>query len=107
MNWKTGIFVALVFVTFAFSNATTNAQGTGYYPYVIARGQDRERIRNTPIELRPNRPLHFYGNAVRRRYYGRPLISPTPMRELIQPVFPQARPQWFGQRTRFSPFIRR
>ncbi|NBS32125.1 MAG: hypothetical protein EBS83_04765 [Planctomycetia bacterium] len=22
---------------------------------------------NTPIEQRPNRPLHFYGNSIRRR----------------------------------------
>ncbi len=39
---------------------------TGWYPYVIAREQDRDCLRSTPIELRPYRPLHFYGNAVRR-----------------------------------------
>lgn len=36
------------------------------YPYVIARPQDRQWIRETPVELRPNRPLHFWGNSVRR-----------------------------------------
>ena len=29
--------------------------------------EQRRKIRNTQIELRPHRPFHFYGNAVRRR----------------------------------------
>ncbi len=41
----------------------------GWYPYVIARGADRAIIESTPIELRPYRPFHFYGNTVRRNYY--------------------------------------
>lgn len=44
----------------------TNANG--YYPYVIARPQDRQAIRNTPIQQRPTRPMHFYGNRVRKSY---------------------------------------
>ena len=39
------------------------------YP-IIARGAQREIIQSTPIELRPNRPFHFYGNTVRRNHYG-------------------------------------
>ncbi len=39
-----------------------------YYPYTIARPQDREWIRSLPMEQRPDRPLHFYGNMVRRTY---------------------------------------
>jgi hypothetical protein len=45
------------------------ATPTGSYP-IIARGPQREVLRSMPIELRPYRPLHFYGNAVRRNYYG-------------------------------------
>lgn len=45
-------------------------------PGIIARGDERVRIQNTPIEKRPNRPLHFYGNSVRRRHY-RPNYRPT------------------------------
>ena len=37
-----------------------------WYPYVIARAGDRQWIRQTPIELRPNRPMHFWGNSRRR-----------------------------------------
>jgi hypothetical protein len=36
---------------------------------VIARGAERERIESLPITDRPYRPLHFYGNSVRRRHY--------------------------------------
>lgn len=36
---------------------------------VIARGAEREKLQNTPIVERPYRPLHFYGNTVRRRHY--------------------------------------
>lgn len=39
-----------------------------YYPYTIARAEDRTWIRNLPMERRPDRPLHFYGNMVRRAY---------------------------------------
>ncbi|NLE36987.1 MAG: hypothetical protein GX621_03085 [Pirellulaceae bacterium] len=31
----------------------------------------REQIRQMPLLERPNRPGHFYGNTVRRLYYGR------------------------------------
>lgn len=33
---------------------------------VIATGAQRQQIRATPILERENRPLHFYGNTVRR-----------------------------------------
>ena len=44
---------------------TANAS-SGWYPYVIARGEDRAMIRSTPMEFRPNRPMHFWGNSRRR-----------------------------------------
>ena len=42
---------------------------TGWSPRIIATGEFKQKIESTPIELRPNRPLHFYGNTVRRRHY--------------------------------------
>jgi hypothetical protein len=36
------------------------------YPFVIARPEDRAWLNSLPIEMRPNRPLHFYGNTIRR-----------------------------------------
>ena len=50
-----------------------------YYPFAIARPQDRTWIRNLPMEQRPDRPLHFYGNRVRRSYsVQRPTYGPQP-----------------------------
>lgn len=36
-------------------------------PRIIEVGKERERLKKPPIEKRPDRPLHIYGNAVRRR----------------------------------------
>jgi hypothetical protein len=38
-------------------------------PRIIVTGEAREQIQNTPILERPNRPLHVYGNTVRRRHH--------------------------------------
>jgi hypothetical protein len=38
---------------------------------VIATPSQRARLRTVPIVQRPNRPLHFYGNTVRRVYHTR------------------------------------
>jgi len=53
-------------------SADNNVYGphSNRYPYVIARPEDREWIRSTPIEQRPNRPLHFWGNSRRRGLSG-------------------------------------
>lgn len=67
--------VAIVtFLTFSFCTECAVAQ-TGWHPVVVPTGAYRETIKATPIEMRPNRPLHFYGNTVRRRYYR---SSPLP-----------------------------
>ena len=56
---------------------STTAQEPGWYPYVIARGNDRTVIEKTPIVERQYRPFHFYGNAVRRSHFrGNPLPMP-------------------------------
>jgi len=41
----------------------------GWLGVVIARGELRDKIESTPILERPYRPLHIYGNTVRRNYY--------------------------------------
>lgn len=45
------------------------ATGPGWSPNIIATGPQREHLRSLPIEQRPNRPLHFYGNTVRRLHH--------------------------------------
>jgi hypothetical protein len=57
--------------------AASQAQEPEWYPYVLARGNDRSEIKNTHINDRPYRPFHFYGNAVRRNFYrGNPAPLP-------------------------------
>jgi len=45
-----------------------DAAGTGFDPRIVTFGESREQIKNTPVLQRPNRPLHVYGNTVRRRH---------------------------------------
>jgi hypothetical protein len=49
--------------------STAFAVGSGSVGPIIAFGEQRRQIEATPILERPYRPLHFYGNTVRRRYY--------------------------------------
>lgn len=48
-------------------------------PRVITFGETREQIKSTPVTARPNRPLHVYGNTVRRRAdrAARPMATQT------------------------------
>ncbi len=55
----------------------STAQEPNWYPRVLASPVERPLIEATPIELRPYRPMHFYGNTVRRSYYrGTPILLP-------------------------------
>jgi hypothetical protein len=57
-----------------FAATTASAKEPGWSGTVIARGTQREQIEAMDILERPYRPLHFYGNTVRRQYYrGRSL----------------------------------
>ena len=58
-----GILVAAIVAMTAIPTAAAD-----FDPRVVTFGAEREQIKNTPIEKRPNRPLHVYGNSVRRRH---------------------------------------
>ena len=48
----------------------------GWESGVIKFGAERQKIQQTDVLHRPYRPLHFYGNTVRRRHYrGRAIPS--------------------------------
>lgn len=84
--WMAGAFLLICLGAAPQASAQ---QAVTFYPFVIARGSDRAAIESTPIEQRPNRPLHFYGNTVRRRYYreqGNPIREQVPRRERIQAI---------------------
>jgi hypothetical protein len=71
---RTIAFVAVV--TAAVLPLPLEASETGFDPRVIAFGETREQIKSTPITQRPNRPLHVYGNTVRRRHHRGTIPAP-------------------------------
>jgi hypothetical protein len=103
MNSRRTLLAALTLLALGVIGGTASAQETGYYPYVIARGMDRQIIRNMPIENRPTRPLHFYGNTVRwLNNRQTPQLSLPRMGILQAPALP------FGSgRTPIAKFFRR
>jgi hypothetical protein len=56
-------FLALVLTI---GGETASAANNGTSLPIIATGKQREELKATPIINRPSRPLHFYGNTVRR-----------------------------------------
>jgi hypothetical protein len=71
---RTIAFVAVVIA--AVLPPPVEASGTGFDPRVIAFGETRDQIKSTPITQRPNRPLHVYGNTVRRRHHRGTVAAP-------------------------------
>jgi hypothetical protein len=59
------------------ARASRNPQEPGWARPTFALPQQQAVIEATPIYLRPYRPLHFYGNTVRRQYY-RGVAIPLP-----------------------------
>ncbi len=82
---KPRILIAAVFLFLSAPvGGFAHASEPGWSPVVIARGDYREQIKSLPMEMRPYRPLHFYGNTVRRTYYrGTPMVAP---RDVVTPV---------------------
>ncbi len=85
---KSVIYAVLAAMLVTLANADFATAGEpGWSPVVVARGDYREQIKSLPMEQRPYRPLHFYGNTVRRmHYHGTPAPS---LREIVAPVFIQ------------------
>ncbi|MDA1051603.1 MAG: hypothetical protein O3C40_14130 [Planctomycetota bacterium] len=65
MNTRTQLLLLAVALTTASLLPVEAASASGP---VIARGAQREAIKSEHILNRPYRPLHFYGNTVRRRH---------------------------------------
>lgn len=59
----------VVLVVFGFTSKTQAAPPTGWDSTIILRGQERAVVKSMPIERRPNRPFHIYGNTIRRMEY--------------------------------------
>lgn len=76
------------------------AQNPGWSPTIIATGQYRDQLKSMPIEQRPYRPLHFYGNSVRRNYYrgmgNSQALAPQSSAIRSNRVYSAQRPVWSG-----------
>ena len=77
------VFTPLLLALVVLPQNLVSAAEPAWYPYVVARGPDRIAIQNTPMQQRPYRPMHFYGNAVRRSYHRG---TPTPSIRSIAPL---------------------
>lgn len=64
---RTMLFAALVAAAVVPESAFAAGQ-SGFDPRIVTFGPAREEIKSTPITQRPYRPLHVYGNTVRRRH---------------------------------------
>ncbi len=70
MNSIRPLLVALVVaVTLGVASETSAAPPAGWDSTIILRGQERAVVKSMPIEKRPMRPLHIYGNTIRRLEY--------------------------------------
>ena len=79
------IFGTLI-ISFQDTNSATAAE-PGWASEIVVNGGVRQRVEATPMVARPYRPLHFYGNTVRRVYYrGTPLPAPRDFRSGLQVV---------------------
>jgi hypothetical protein len=73
-------FALLVAAALAAVLALAAAPRAAEPPVFVAQNLSRTQIRSMPIEARPNRPIHFYGNAVRRRHHRAATPPPAPLR---------------------------
>jgi len=75
-KFATGVFILAIATSSSLSSLATAAEPS-WSPVIIATGDYPEQIKAMPIEQRPYRPLHFYGNTVRRNHYrGNPVAMP-------------------------------
>lgn len=84
------VFFACIATGSCILTSDASSAEPGWSPIVLPTGEYREQIKSMPIELRPYRPLHFYGNTIRRNYYrGNPAPTPrdivTTATELVRP----------------------
>lgn len=86
---KPVIRVFLVFCVATLATPTNSeaiSSQPGWSPVIVATGNYRQQLQATPIEYRPNRPLHIYGNTVRRRHHQGNYL-PAPRRVLPFSVY--------------------
>ncbi|XZE54890.1 hypothetical protein SH139x_000871 [Planctomycetaceae bacterium SH139] len=71
-----GLVLSIVLLDTCLPASRLVAQEPGWHPRVLKLGDDRQRTNSLPVVQRPYRPLHIFGNSVRRLHY-RGTLLPT------------------------------
>ena len=78
--WSALVLTSAAVLAASFSSAAVG-QEPGWTNRVLVAPEERPQHEATPIIHRPYRPLHFYGNTIRRlHYHGRVLPTPNELR---------------------------
>ncbi len=81
---KPAILVATVWIALASAPSLPSAPPTGWSPVVVPTGEYRAKIQAMPIEQRPGRLLHVYGNTIRyRRQQVAGTVTGRPVRRIV------------------------
>ncbi len=85
MNLLTIRLVLLSALVALLSENRLSAQEPQWTSRVLKVGADRQKTNSVSIFQRPYRPLHFYGNSVRRLHYrGRAIPMPRDMANTVR-----------------------
>lgn len=68
MRFDARVVVLAVSLFATAAPTAADASERRFDPRVIVVGEAREQLKAVPITQRPYRPLHVYGNSVRRRH---------------------------------------
>lgn len=69
-----GLVLATVLLAICLPANWLVAEEPSWHPRVLKLGEDRQQTNSLPVVQRPYRPLHFYGNSVRRLHYRGTLL---------------------------------
>ncbi|EMI21595.1 putative secreted protein [Rhodopirellula maiorica SM1] len=94
------LMFTLLLGTLGLDGESVDAAEPGWSPIIIPTGAYRQEIKSMPIEQRPYRPGHFYGNTVRRRHYRGEVLPRVSDAQVIQ----NAAPILIGEPTA-SPYV--
>jgi len=75
--------ILLVFLVAGSAGSLSAKSPTGWSPVVVPTGTYRETIQSLPIQRRPGRPLHVYGNTVRLFEQARSGRRVRPLRQVL------------------------
>ncbi|MCD0459767.1 hypothetical protein [Roseiconus lacunae] len=77
------LFVIFVSLSLVLPVGASAKSPTGWSAVVVPLGDYRSEIKSMPIEKRPGRLLHVYGNTVRLNHYSDLNLRTRPLRQVV------------------------